>query len=123
MENRYLNKYRNRTNRLPRFDYGSSNTYSITLIVQNRKKAFGQIVNEKMDLSEIGKIAHQEWLKTYEIRKSMNLRQGEFVVMPDHFHAVISIGTNEHNRKLFYPIKWGSNHKQSAQSLEDSKPQ
>lgn len=28
----------------------------------------------------------------------MNLFMGEFVVMPDHFHAIIGIGENEYNR-------------------------
>jgi REP element-mobilizing transposase RayT len=51
-----------------------------------------------MHLSELGRIAREEWLSTFEIRKTMNLTCGAFVVMPDHFHAVIGIGKNEHNQ-------------------------
>ncbi len=50
-----------------------------------------------MVLSEIGEIAQSEWLKTFEMRLDMNLEMGEFVVMPNHFHAIIIIGKNEFN--------------------------
>jgi hypothetical protein len=38
------------------------------------------------------KIVENEWIKTPEIRPDMNLKQGEFVVMPNHFHAILIIG-------------------------------
>jgi putative transposase len=50
-----------------------------------------------MQLSEIGKIVESEWLKTFELRQDMNLYMGEFVVMPNHFHAIIAIGENPFN--------------------------
>lgn len=53
-----------------------------------------------MVLSELGKIVEPEWLKTIEIRPDMNLQMGEYVVMPNHFHAIISIGINKFNTKL-----------------------
>jgi putative transposase len=51
----------------------------------------------QMQLSEIGKIVESEWLKTFELRPDMNLIMGEFVVMPNHFHAIIGIGKNPYN--------------------------
>jgi putative transposase len=99
MEERYLNKFRNGTNRQRSFDYASSNAYFITLIVKNRQPLFGTISNGEMYLSELGRIVCEEWLSTFEIRKTMNLTRGAFIVMPDHFHAVIEIGKNEHNRQ------------------------
>ena len=50
-----------------------------------------------MQLSEIGKIAETEWVKTVEIRPDMNLELGKFVVMPNHMHGIILIGKNEYN--------------------------
>ncbi|HUH73635.1 MAG TPA: hypothetical protein VLZ75_04445 [Chitinophagales bacterium] len=50
-----------------------------------------------MNFSEIGKIVETEWIKTPEIRFDMNLELGEFVIMPNHFHAIIIIGKNEYN--------------------------
>ena len=52
-----------------------------------------------MLLSEIGKIAVTEWLKTFDMRPDMNLWMGEYVVMPNHFHAIIGIGDNPYNTK------------------------
>lgn len=51
-----------------------------------------------MKLSAIGKIVRYEWLRTFELRPDMNLTCGEFVIMPDHFHAIITIGKNQYNR-------------------------
>ena len=51
-----------------------------------------------MELSEIGKIVESEWLKTPSIRPDMNLSLDVFVIMPNHFHAIIIIGKNQYNR-------------------------
>lgn len=50
-----------------------------------------------MELSEIGQIVKSEWLKTFEIRPDMNLDMGEYIIMPNHFHAIIGIGDNQYN--------------------------
>lgn len=50
-----------------------------------------------MHLSTIGEIVKIEWVKTFEMRLDMNLDKGEFVIMPNHFHAIIFIGKNEYN--------------------------
>jgi putative transposase len=51
-----------------------------------------------MQLSQIGEIVREEWLNTAVLRPDMNLELGEFVVMPNHFHALIHIGVNEFNQ-------------------------
>jgi len=71
--------------------------YFITICTQNRECFFGEIYDGKMQLNNIGKIVNTEWLKTFELRTDMNLQMGEFVVMPNHFHAIIIIGDNEYN--------------------------
>jgi len=45
----------------------------------------------------MGRIVNQEWEATFEIRKDMNLEKGVFVVMPNHFHALLQIGVNKFN--------------------------
>jgi len=52
-----------------------------------------------MVLNDMGHIVKSEWIKTFEMRSDMNLTMGEFVVMPNHFHAVIEIGENEYNEQ------------------------
>jgi len=94
---KYKNKYRIPSARLPDWDYGSAALYFITICTYNRQHYFGNILDGKMQLSEIGKIVEIEWLKTFEIRQDMNLTKGEYVVMPNHFHAIIGIGENPYN--------------------------
>ncbi len=78
--------------RLRHWDYSSNAPYFITICTQNRKHFFGEISDGKMHLSDIGKIVENEWIKTPNIRPEMQLELGEFVVMPNHFHAILIIG-------------------------------
>ncbi|MDD3132201.1 MAG: hypothetical protein PHN94_10295 [Bacteroidales bacterium] len=107
---KFQNKYRIPSARAQWWNYGNAGVYFITICTQNRIHYFGEIVNVesqsiaslqpppyKMQLSEIGKIAEREWLKTFDMRPDMNLSMGAFVVMPNHFHAIIAIGENEYN--------------------------
>jgi REP element-mobilizing transposase RayT len=50
-----------------------------------------------MELNEIGEIVDREWKRTFAIRPDMNSWMDEFVVMPNHFHAIIGIGVNKYN--------------------------
>jgi hypothetical protein len=52
-----------------------------------------------MQLNAIGELVQKEWIKTPELRPDMNLELGEFVVMPNHFHAIITIGKNNYNTR------------------------
>lgn len=96
--NKFQNKYRNSSTRLQNWDYSWAASYFVTICTQNRIHYFGEIKNGEMELSPIGEIVQNEWLKTFEMRPDMNLEMGEFVVMPNHFHAIIGIGENEYNR-------------------------
>ena len=95
---KFQNKYRIPSARLQNWDYSSNAAYFVTICAYNRECYFGHVAEEKMVLSEIGKFVDSEWLKTFDIRKDMNLTMGEYVVMPNHFHAIIIIGKNEYNR-------------------------
>ncbi|MBC7486298.1 MAG: hypothetical protein H7282_06070 [Cytophagaceae bacterium] len=93
------NQYRNYrvSVRASWWDYKNQGLYFITICTKNRQHYFGKISNGIMHLSSIGNIVQQEWLKTFEIRTDMNLTLSEFVVMPNHFHAIIGIGPNSFN--------------------------
>lgn len=100
MVKKFKNKYRIESTRLQNWDYGWQANYFITICTKNREHYFGEISEGKMQLSKIGEIAETEWQKTFEMRPDMNLFQGEFVVMPNHFHAVIGIGENQYNTDI-----------------------
>lgn len=98
---KFKNKYRIDSVRLQNWDYGSNAAYFVTICTAKREHYFGEIENNQMKLTEIGTVAENEWKKTTEIRQDMNLTLGDFVVMPNHFHAIIGIGKNKYNSDNF----------------------
>jgi len=101
---KYQNKYRITSVRALFWNYTWEAAYFVTICTQNRKCWFGEIKSEtnakpSVLLSPIGIIVESEWLKTFEMRPDMNLWMGAYVVMPNHFHAIIGIGANAHNAK------------------------
>ena len=93
----FRNKYKIGSKRKYGYDYSLPGKYFITICTKNKIPYFGKIENRKMVLSEIGHILKTEWLKTPSVRPDMNITLDEFVVMPDHFHAIIIIGKNQYN--------------------------
>jgi len=79
---------RRNTLRLQGYDYSRAGTYFITICAKNSEAMFGKIVENKMKLSEYGKIAEQELQKTAEIQ---NLDLSQFVIMPNHVHFIVTI--------------------------------
>lgn len=86
-----MNKNRKRL-RLKNYDYSKPGAYFITICVKNRKCVFGEIRNGKMFLNEWGKIVHQQWEWLHH--QYDYLIMDEFVVMPNHFHAILIIADN-----------------------------
>ena len=86
-----------RSIRLRNHDYANAGAYFITICCQNHISRFGKIVaagsacpNENtMSLNEFGKIVDAEW-KNLTI-KYPNVKIGEYVIMPNHFHGIIEI--------------------------------
>lgn len=85
----HLSLNNRRSIRLKGYDYSQEGLYFITLCIENKTHLFGEIEDKALQLNIFGKIAVEEWLKTAEIRN--NIRLHEFVVMPNHFHAIIEI--------------------------------
>lgn len=93
----YKNKYRIESTRLKNWNYANEAAYFVTICTKNREHYFGEIIEGKLHPSEIGGIALSEWFRAIELRPDMNLKLGEFVVMPNHIHGIIMIGGNEYN--------------------------
>src|SRR3990172_3691341 len=76
-----------RSIRLKGYDYSQSGAYFITICARNKECLFGEIAGVKMVLNDAGAMAHDEWVKTSEMRQ--NIKLDEFVVMPNHIHGII----------------------------------
>ncbi len=118
-------------NRLLGFDYSRDNLYFITSCVQDRICCFGSISNGKMHLNEFGQIAHNQfnWLEKQYPYVVMH----EFVVMPNHVHAIIEINrkyiSHDFDCDYYYFVGEGrdlplqNNNDVNAQNNNDVSPQ
>lgn len=89
----YIEKRRRKQIRLSGFDYSSNNCYFITICVKQKECLFGNVVNQKMVLSDAGLIANKCWQEIplhYQ-----NVILDEYVVMPNHIHGILVIDKNE----------------------------
>jgi putative transposase len=77
--------------RLDGYDYSSTGAYFITLVTYQRQCLFGEIVDDQVVLSPVGKIVSEEWFASLNVRKEIRLDPEDFVVMPNHIHGVVQI--------------------------------
>lgn len=85
----FRNKYHIGSFRYKGYDYSSPGRYFVTICTKNRQHFFGEIENREMILSETGKIAQQILIAIPAHFPYAGL--DEFVIMPDHIHAIIII--------------------------------
>lgn len=100
-------KYKNGSFRAKWWDYSDSGTYFITVCTKDKIPFLGSVSNGGIQLSKIGEIVSEEWLKTMNLRSEMNVELHNYVVMPDHFHAMITIGLNPFNGKDSFVNEYG----------------
>lgn len=82
-----ITSFRIDTARLKSWDYSTPWWYYVTINTKNHVCYFGDVVDGKMKLNDLGKIASDEWLKTKELRSNVDLDY--FVVMPNHVHGIV----------------------------------
>jgi putative transposase len=85
------NTLHRRSIRLPGYDYSTPGGYYITVVAFRRECLFGEITDGEMKLSPIGEIVRREWFKTADLRPYVELRDDEFMMMPNHAHGIIWI--------------------------------
>ena len=75
--------------RLKEYDYSQAGAYFVTVCTHRRISLLGEILKGKIVLNPFGKIVEEEWLRTKQMRKGVDL--DVFIVMPDHIHGIISL--------------------------------
>jgi putative transposase len=78
-----------RSIRLKGFDYSRPGYYFFTICTKGRENIFGEIINKRVQLSNLGKILEITWLDLPN--HNSNILLDAFVIMPDHFHGIIRI--------------------------------
>ena len=84
-------KHHRRSIRLKGYDYTQPGAYFVTFCTYQRDEILGEILHGEMKLSALGKILQEEWFRTAQIRKEIQLFDDEFIVMPNHGHGIIRI--------------------------------
>lgn len=84
-----VDKPQRRTVRYDGYDYTLHGAYFITICVDKHRPFFGRIDNDHVQLNWVGKIVEREWLRIAQLRDNVAL--DEYIVMPNHFHAVVLI--------------------------------
>ena len=93
MSDKFNNIYKIETTRLKAWDYTKHGKYFVTICIHRREEFFGEIIDKKMFLSDIGKIADVELQETEKIRK--NIKLDKYVIMPNHIHGIVMINKND----------------------------
>lgn len=94
-------------NRLPKYDYSTTNAYFITICTQNRKNIFwhpvGAATRRPSDfpLSTLGKIVETAILEIPN-RYSM-ITVDQYTIMPNHIHLLLQIHTDDSGRRVAAP--------------------
>ena len=99
--------------RLKDYDYSKAGAYFITICVQNREHLLGAIENNEMKLNEAGRIAYNEWIKTPEMRPTIEL--DAFVIMPNHIHGILIINDPDTGRGTMHRAPTGNRNNQVEQ--------
>ncbi len=84
---KFRNKYRIQSHRMPHWDYAGNGIYFITFVTKNRECILGEIYDKKMILTDFGKIVDEQWHKSFQIRNELFL--DEYIIMPNHLHAIV----------------------------------
>ncbi len=105
MPDKYKNKYRIESIRMPNWDYRWNGKYFITICTYKMQHLFGKIYNAKMELSNVGVLADVFW---HEIKNhTENIELDAFVVMPNHIHGILIIDNPYRIDENGNPIKNG----------------
>lgn len=97
MGTRFKNRYRINSARADWWDYSRPGGYFLTINVAGNECVFGQIVNDEMILSELGRVAYETWMNIPHHYPHIHL--DEFQVMPNHIHGILVIYPPDNNKK------------------------
>ena len=82
-----MNYGKRKSIRLKGYDYSQPGAYFITICTHNKECIFGEIINQKMALNELGNVVKQSWDQIPEYFPYVSLDQ--MVIMPNHMHGIL----------------------------------
>ena len=87
----FRNRYRVESTRLRGWDYAQPGLYFVTICTRDKYPWFGQVLDGNLRLSAVGELALQCWRQLPA--QFGHVALDAHVVMPDHIHAILALGT------------------------------
>ncbi len=85
-------KHHRRSIRLKEYDYSQAGEYFITIVTRNRECLLGNVADGEMVLNDAGEMIKKWYFEL--VNKFRDIRCDEFIIMPNHVHAIIqNVGT------------------------------
>ncbi|MDA8079106.1 MAG: hypothetical protein M0Z79_09235 [Nitrospiraceae bacterium] len=78
-----------RSIRLKGHDYSQAGAYFVTICAWKKECLFGDVLEGEMKENGFGQVVQNEWTRTAVIRPNVELDY--HVVMPNHFHGIMTI--------------------------------
>ena len=82
-------RHHRRSIRLRGYDYRAVGAYFITVVVQDRARLFGEVLEGAMRLNDAGRMLERWWLELN--CRFPHVSTDAYVVMPNHFHGIVVI--------------------------------
>jgi putative transposase len=86
--------HRRRSIRLPDFDYSQGLGIFVTICTYAREPLFGEVIDERVELSDYGRIVDDCWSGTPGHFPNASL--DEYCIMPNHVHLILYLLDNGH---------------------------
>jgi len=98
-------KHHRRSIRLKGYDYAQPGAYFVTICVQNRECALGEVVDGEVRLNEWGQAVEAEWQALPGRFPYVEL--DAFVVMPNHVHGIMMMVDGDRGGAVAAPTNEG----------------
>jgi REP element-mobilizing transposase RayT len=82
-------RHHRQSTRLKGYDYAQPGAYFVTVCTRDRECLLGDIVDGEMRLNEYGMAVREEWLRTAQLRETVEL--DACTIMPNHVHGIVVI--------------------------------
>jgi REP element-mobilizing transposase RayT len=92
--------------RLSGYDYAQPGAYFLTINTHKKEHLFGRVVDGVVQLSPVGEITQEQWLKIPD--HFSNVVLDAFVIMPNHLHGILVITEGEGGAGRALPERLGS---------------
>jgi putative transposase len=114
------NKHHRRSIRLEGYDYSQPGAYFITLTTLQRARLFGEIIDGELRLNAAGRVVEEE-LKHLAARFGQ-IRLGEYIIMPNHLHAILMIADSGIQERLSLGVLIGQFKSRVTKRLRATNP-